>query len=115
MRDFLKYNSEEKIVSGEERPSNIDKLGNIKIYTVLLANHKINYDFEDSDDVTDNFLLNVKSKFIPSIEVSVKCSFLLPARVKTGMQINNIAYWSKEVYLAKYFNNYLFFSLKRNI
>lgn len=69
--------SERKRISRKRRPINIDKLGNIKIYTNSLPNHKNYYDFENLDDVIDNFLLNFKSRFISRTEVSVKRCFFL--------------------------------------
>ena len=69
----MKYFSTGKSINGKEQPIDND--------------HENYYDFEGPDDVIDNFLLNVKSKFIPSTEISVKCSFLLenvqPAPVET--------------------------------
>ena len=69
------FTLKKKKFSSIERQINTDKIGNIKIYTVLLDDHKNYYDFENPDDVIDNFLLNVKSKFIPSTEVSHKMRF----------------------------------------
>lgn len=39
MHDFLKHYSEVKNASPEDRPIDVDKLGNIKISTISLANH----------------------------------------------------------------------------
>ena len=86
-----------KNVNGKERPNNIDKLCNIKIYTVLLADHKNYYEFEDPDDPEDNFFLNHKRKFIPRTEASIKPRFFLentqPALFETRVLINNVRHW----------------------
>ena len=115
MHDFLKHCSEGKNVNAQDRPINIDKLGNIKIYTVSLADYKKLYNFKDPDELIDNFLLNVKSKCVRRSEVSIRCGFSLeniqPAPVETGVLISNLKYSST----MKYFNDYLFFILKRDI
>ena len=84
--------------------------------TVSLADHIKCYNFEDPGELIGNFLLNVKSKFVPSTEVFIRCAFLLkniqPEPVETVILIR---YWLTDVYTTKYFNNYLFFSLKRDI
>ena len=116
--DFLKNWSKGNNVSTEDRAINIDKLRNIKICIVSLADHKKYFNFEDSDELIDNFHLNAGSKFVPSPEVSIRCDFSLeniqPTPLKTGVSIGNLRYWSTEVYAMKYFNNYLLFSLKKD-
>ena len=106
-----------KSISGEERPINIDKLGNIKIFTSSLTNHKNYYDFEGPDDVIDNFLLKVKSKFIPSTEISVKCSFCLKTFNLHQLKLECSLIISDIDRQANMWQNsdYLFFSLKRDI
>ena len=105
MHDFLKHCSEGKNVNAQDRPINIDKL----------ADYKKLYNFKDPDELIDNFLLNVKSKCVRRSEVSIRCGFSLeniqPAPVETGVLISNLKYSST----MKYFNDYLFFILKRDI
>lgn len=118
VHDFLKNCSKGKNVSAEDRAINIDKLRNIKIYILSLADNKKYFNFEDSDKLIDSFHLNVGSKFVPSPEVSIRCGFSLeniqPTPLKTGVSISNLRYWSTEVYTPKYFNDYLLFSLKKD-
>ena len=119
VHDFIKYYSEGKNVSAQDRPINIGKLGRIKIYTVSLVDHKKLYNFEDPHKLIDTFLLNVKSKCVRSTEVSIRCGFWLeniqPAPVETGVLISNLKYSLTDVYTMKYFIDYLFFILKRDL
>ena len=72
VHDFLQTYSEGKNINAEDRPTNIDKLGDIKVNIISLADHKKYYNFENSYKLIDNFLLNVKSKFVPSTKGSVR-------------------------------------------
>ena len=47
----------------EDRPIDIYTNGGIKIYEIDSTEHADHYDFEDSDDIIDIFVLNVHSKF----------------------------------------------------
>ena len=47
----------------EERPIDTHTNGGIKIYEIDSTEHADHYDFEDSDDIIDIFVLNVHSKF----------------------------------------------------
>ena len=50
----------------------------MKIYEIDSTEYADHYDFEDSDDITDNFLLNVSSKFTPlKQEVVIECDLKL--------------------------------------
>ena len=47
----------------EGRPIDIYTNGDIKIYEIDSTEHANHYDFEDLDDIIDNFLLNFRSKY----------------------------------------------------
>ena len=47
----------------EGRPTDIYTNGGIKIYEIDSTENADHYDFEDSDDIIDNFLLNFHSEY----------------------------------------------------
>ena len=47
----------------EGRPIDIYTNGGIKIYEIDSTENANHYDFEDSDDIIDNFLLNFHSEY----------------------------------------------------
>ena len=62
----------------EGRPIDIYTYGGIKIYEIDSAEHANHYDFEDSDNIIDNFLLNFHSKYaLLEQEMVVKYDFKL--------------------------------------
>ena len=62
----------------EVRPIDIHTNGGIKIYEIDSTEHADHYDFEDSDDIIDIFLIKFHSKFaLLEQEMVVKCDFKL--------------------------------------
>ena len=62
----------------EGRPVDISTNGGIKIYEIDSTKHSNHYDFEDLDDIIDNFLLNFHSKYaLLEQEMVVKYDFKL--------------------------------------
>ena len=62
----------------EGRPIDIYTNGGIKNYEIDSTEHANHYDFEDSDDMIDNFLLNFHSKYaLLEQEMVVKYDFKL--------------------------------------
>ena len=62
----------------EDRPIDNHTTGGLKIYEIDSTEHVDDYDFEDSDDIFDIFLLNVHSKFaLLEQELVVKYDFKL--------------------------------------
>ena len=58
MHSVFKHYPQVKSMALEDRPIDIYTNGGIKIYE-----HADHYDFEDSDDIIDIFVLNVHSRF----------------------------------------------------
>ena len=73
----------------------------------------------DSEELIDDFLSNMRSKFRPAGPVLTKCRFIIEniqqAVCENYRLIFNTRYWSTEEYRATYFNDYIFYSLKQNI
>ena len=62
----------------EGRPVDISTNGGIKIYEIDSTERANHYDFEDSDDIIDNFLLHFHSKYgLLEQEMVVKYDFKL--------------------------------------
>ena len=62
----------------EGTPTDIYTNGGINIYKIDSTEHANHYDFEDSDDMIDNFLLNFHSKYaLLEQEMVVKYDFKL--------------------------------------
>ena len=78
VHNFLKHYPQEKSIGFEVKPRDIYTNGGTKIYEIDSAGHADYYDFKDSDDIIDNFLLNYRGKFTPlEQEVVVKYDFKL--------------------------------------
>ena len=77
------------------------------------------YDFHNSEEVVEDFLNNVQSKFKLSGPVLIKCGFIIENIHQSVYEnlrpILNTRYWSTDTYRATYFNDYVFHSLKQNI
>ena len=66
----------------EGRPIDIYTNGGIKIYEIDSTENADHYDFEDSDDIIDNFLLNFHSEYtILEQEMVVKYDFKISNRL----------------------------------
>ena len=63
VHSVFKHYPQGKSMALEGRPIDIYTNGGIKIYEINSTEHADHYDFEDSDDIIDIFLLNVHSKF----------------------------------------------------
>ena len=63
VHDFLKHYDERKFNSFEERLIDIVKPGNVTSYEISTQKHKEYYNFENSEELVDKFLKNVRSKF----------------------------------------------------
>ena len=77
------------------------------------------YDVHNSEEVAEDFLNNVWSKFKPFGPVLFKCGFTIEniqqSVYKNLRPILNTQYWSTDTYQATYFNDYVFHNLKQNI
>ena len=112
----------------EERPIDIHTNGGINIYEIDSTEHADHYDFEDSDDIIDIFLLNVHSKFaLLEQEMVVKYDFKLqnipppPAifAIRIIHSYNSflllIRCWSTNIYRKVNFKDFLFYALRETI
>ena len=119
IHDFLKYYNDGKFDLFEEKPIDISQRQDILTSEISVQKHKDYYDLENSEELVEDFLKNVSSEFKPGCFLVMKCSFSTenyqPGPIENYMPIINTWYWSTEPYRAKFFNGYIFFSLKENI
>ena len=77
------------------------------------------YDFENSEEVVDDFLKNEHSRIKPPGLKIIKCSFVVESIQESVFDILrsffSTRYWTTDVYKATYFNDFIFHGLKRNI
>ena len=119
IHNFLKHCDDGKFDHFEEKPIYISKRGNILTYEISVQNHKHYYNFENSEELVEDFLKNVRSKIKPGRFAAMKCGVLIenyqPGPVENNTLIINTRHWSTETYRTKVFNYYISFSLKKNI
>ena len=117
--DFLKHYPDGDSVPFEDKPIKIVKTRNITKYEISVNNHADYYDFGNAQQVVDDFLRNVLSKFRPRSDVLLKFGFLIeniqPSLHENLIPILSTRYWSTEPYQTRYFNDYIFYSLRENI
>ena len=117
--DFPKHYHHGENIPFEDKPLEIMRTNNITKYEVSVNTHSDYYNFEDAEQVVDDFLRNVRSKFKPRGDVLLTCGFLIE-NIQQFLQDNlvpvvNTRYWINEPFKTKYFNDYVFYSLRENI
>ena len=84
-----------------------------------LANMQTIIILKIQNNLSNDFLNNLRRKFKSSATVVIKCAFsienLQPAPVESSEPILNVRYYSTKPYKTTFFNNYVFFSLKNDI
>ena len=61
----------------EDKPVDVEKMANLLTFEITINKHGDYYDFENSEEVVDDFLYNVRSRFKPSGLKLNKCSFVI--------------------------------------
>ena len=88
-------------------------------FEITVNKHGDRYDFENSEEVVDDFLKNVRSRFKPSGLKLIKCLFVIENIQQSAFEnlrpILNTRYWTTDVYKATYFNDFVFYGLRQNI
>ena len=97
----------------------LKKTANLLKFEITANKHGDYYDFENSEEVADNFIKNVRSRFKLSGLKLVKCSFVIENIQQSVFEnlrpILNTRYWTTDVYKATYFNDFVFYGLRQNI
>ena len=114
--NFLKHYNDGKTKPFEERPIEMKKSGNITTHEITVGNLGIFFDFSNSEEVVNNFLNDVKSKFKTSGSVMIKCDFSIEniqsAPSEYNASILNVRYWTTEPYKTTFFDDFIIFILK---
>ena len=117
--DFLKHYDQRKYVAFEDKPLDIIRSPHIIKYEISVKKFGEDYDFQNSEELFNDVLNNVCSKFKPAGPVLIKSGFIIE-NIQQSLSENlrpilNTRYWSTDAYKATYFNDYVFYSLKQNI
>ena len=103
----------------EDKPVDVEKMANLLTFEITINKHGDYYDFENSEEVVDDFLYNVRSRFKLSGLKFNKCSFVIKNIQQSAFEnlrpILNTRYWTTDVYKAAYFNDFVFYGLRQNI
>ena len=103
----------------EDKPVDVEKTANLLKFETAANKHGDYYNFENSEEVVDDFLKNVCSWFKPSGLTLIKCSFVIENIQQSAFEklrpILNTRYWTTDVYKATYFNDFVFYGLRQNI
>ena len=117
--DFLKHYDDGQNIPFEDKPLEIIRTNTITKYEISVNKYRDYYNFEDAEQVVDDFLRNVRSRFRPKSEVFLKCGFLIENILQSVQEnlrpIVNTRYWTTEAFKTTYFNDYIFYSLTENI
>ena len=81
---FSKHYSEGYNDFFEDKPVDIEKTANLLKFEITVNKHGGYYNFENSEEVVDDFLKNVRSRFKPSDLKLIKCSFLIENIQQSG-------------------------------
>ena len=117
--DFLKDYNEGYNHLFEDKPVDVEKTANLLKFEITVNKHGDYYDFENSEEVVDDFLKNVRSRFKPSGLKLIKCLFVIENIQQSAFEnlrpILNTRYWTTDVYKATYFNDSAFYGMRQNI
>ena len=73
--NFLKHYDKGKTKPFKDKPVEVKHFKNITTYEITVGNHGKFYNFNNSQEVVNNFLNNIRSKFKASNSVMIKCDF----------------------------------------
>ena len=115
---MVQHNFLEHYESGERKPAEFKSVDIIKnkeitIYQISFDKHSEEYDFYNSHEIIEDFLLNVKSLYKPKYKVLFKADFSTENIQNASVvspnttDIVNVRYWSSEVYSGVYFNDFI--------
>ena len=103
----------------EDKPVHVEKNANLLKFEITVNEHGDYYDFENSEEVANNFLTNVRSRFKPSnlklIKYSTGIENIQQSAIENLRPILNTRYWTTDVCKATYFNDFVLYGLRQNI
>ena len=91
----------------------LKKTANLLNFEITVNNRGDYYDFENSEEVVDDFLKNFRSPFKPSGLKRIKYLFVIEKIQQFAFEnlrpILNTRYWTIDVYKTTYFNDFVFY------
>ena len=116
----------EHYIDGEKKPAEFKTIGirkdnEIIIYNINFEKHSDEYNFYNSQELVDEFLFNVKSRFKPLNKVIFKTDFSIEniqnasLTLPTFTDITNTRYWTTNVYKGIYFNDFIISEIRSDI
>ena len=104
--DFLKHDEGQTDLY-KDKPIDIIKLPFMTKYEISIMKHGEYYNFFNSEEVVDDFLKNVCSKFTRSVLKHIKGAFVIEniqaSAIENSPPISNSRFWSTEVYKGVFF------------
>ena len=103
----------------EDKPVDVENTANLLKFEITVNKHGDYYDFENSEEVVDDFLKNVRWRFKqPGLKL-IKCLFVIEMIQQSAFEnlrpILNTRYWITDAYKDTYFNDFVFYRLRQNI
>ena len=123
---MIQHNFLEHYESGQRKPAEFKSVDVIKnkdilIYQIDFNKHSEEYNFYNSHEIVDDFLLNVNTLFKPKNKVLFKADFSIENIQNTSVvspnttDIISVRYWSSDVYSGVYFNDFIISEIRGNI
>ena len=100
---------------------NVIKNKDILIYQIDFNKHSEEYNFYNSHEIVDDFLLNVNTLFKPKNKVLFKADFSIENIQNTSVvspnttDIISVRYWSSDVYSGVHFNDFIISEIRSDI
>ena len=123
---MIQHNFLEHYESGQRKPAvfksvNVIKNKDILIYQIDFNKHSEEYNFYNSHEIVDDFLLNVNTLFKPKNKVLFKADFSIENIQNTSVvspnttDIISVRYWSSDVYSGVHFNDFIISEIRSDI
>ena len=119
--NFLDY-----YIDGEKKPTEFKTIDitikkDTTLYNINFEKHSNEYNFYNSQELVDEFLFNVKTRFKPKNKVFFKGDFSIeniqnaPLISPNIIDIKTTRYWSTDVYKGVYFNDFIISEIRSDI
>ena len=109
--DFIRHYKNGQVKPFELKPKGIEQYGLITKCAISAYKHKDEYDFHNAETVVTRFAAN--NDVIIKVEFTIEN--IQPSPEEIGTPIIDSRYWLTEPYRTRYFSDYVFFGLNKNI
>ena len=96
IRGFLRHYEDGQVKPFKLKPMDLEQYGLITKYAISAYKHKHEYNFYDTESVVNDFLKNIKNKFVTINHVIKKVGFTIenipPSPEEIGTSITNSGY-----------------------